>query len=284
MENNETNSNDQDLANSNLYQQNNQPPSPQEYTPPLANDDLASAPSAFSQSFNSPDNAQQNNQFVPEYVPPVTQSQTISQWPGAFGIFKISKEAVKLNLGTIIALLVIPIILSYSVGFASKLLPSNTLFVLNILSSLVNMIISATMTYIIIESVKGQKANIGIALSTVFKKALNVILASIITTTISIVSIILFIIPAFFIIPRISLTLCFIIDKDMGAMEALSASWNNTKGNLGKIYGMIGFYILSCLPAITIIGIIATIYLFIMYSASFALFYMYTINNKPAIN
>jgi predicted lipid-binding transport protein (Tim44 family) len=65
------------------------------------------------------------------------------------------------------------------------------------------------------------------------------------------------------------------IDKDMGVLEAYKASWHATKGHLGKLWGILGVGLLMALPAVTIIGIVATVYLFFMYSAVGALFYLH---------
>ncbi|MCH5175915.1 MAG: hypothetical protein J1F40_08515 [Prevotellaceae bacterium] len=66
------------------------------------------------------------------------------------------------------------------------------------------------------------------------------------------VSIMLCVIPAFFIIPRIVFAPIYLIDHpDAGIIEALTASWNMTKGNTLSIIGLglvfIGLYIIGIL-------------------------------------
>jgi uncharacterized membrane protein len=94
-------------------------------------------------------------------------------------------------------------------------------------------------------------------------------------------SAVLFIIPVFFVLPRLALAYYFLIDKHMGVIEAYKASWHATKGNAGKVWGIIGATILMALLMITIIGIPFSIYFLIMYSAVFAVLYEFLGKTQP---
>ena len=67
----------------------------------------------------------------------------------------------------------------------------------------------------------------------------------------------------------------------MDVMDALKASWNTTEGNVGKVYGIVGVYIVFSLLFITIIGIPFALYFFVMYAASTTVYYEYTSRLKP---
>lgn len=201
---------------------------------------------------------------------------SLSDWPGAFKLYKISKDAIKLNLKTIIGLIGVSIglFVVYDIlALVVKAVLAKDL--LELIYTLASYIITAAIVFTTIESVKGNKINISEAYNKVFAKWLNIILVSILTSLIALVSLVLLIVPFFFIFPRIYLALYYVIDQNMQPVEAIKASWEHTKGNVGKLYGIIGVFILIVLPVVTIIGIIATIYLGIMYSAAFALYYNY---------
>lgn len=164
----------------------------------------------------------------PPFKPETGNATTIlSEWPGAFGIYEPSKKAVKLNLWLLVAVFLLSSLLS---GITSSLNNSNGVGIGTLLSFLISPIITAMSSYILIESVRGKVTDFQTAFDKVSGKLLNIFVASILTGLISVASIICFIIPAFFIIPRINLVMYFVIDKDMDAVEALKASWKYMDG------------------------------------------------------
>jgi hypothetical protein len=96
-----------------------------------------------------------------------------------------------------------------------------------------------------------------------------------------IVSFLLLVIPFFFVLPRLTLAEYFLVDKNMGVIEAYKASWNATKGHSLKVWGIYGAGILMALLCVTVIGIPVAFYLLIMYSAAFAVLYEF-LNRSPA--
>ena len=68
----------------------------------------------------------------------------------------------------------------------------------------------------------------------------------------------------------------FLIDQNLGAVDAVKASWNNTKGHAGKVWGIT---LLSIGMAILIIVLIG-VYFLLMYSAAMALLYTYVISHR----
>ena len=95
-------------------------------------------------------------------------------------------------------------------------------------------------------------------------------------------SILLLIIPFFFVLPRLVLANYFLVDQNMGVVDAYKASWATTKGHAGNVWRIIGATILMALAAVTIIGIPFAIYWLIMYSASFAILYEFLRRSQPA--
>jgi hypothetical protein len=212
----------------------------------------------------------------PNTAPPnAAPTGPLTEWPGAFKIYKISKAAVMLNLGVIIGLIAI----TFGAAIVYFILVAVTkATILELPYDLVNIMLTGALLYGLLQSAKGNKVSIGQAYSAVVKKWINLIIVSIMMVVILGISIILFVIPFFFVWPRHFCTFLNVLDQDMGPVQALQASWEQTKGNSGKIYGILGVSLLIILPSITIIGILATIYLGLMYYASSAILYLYLIN------
>lgn len=199
-----------------------------------------------------------------------------SSWPGAFGAYKYSKVAVMTNIGTLIIIWLATAILN---GVGQKALGNASGLVSLLVGSL------ATVGYVLtfLAGVRGQKLSIGDALSKAFPYWLKMIGLLILVGLSLVLSFILFVIPFFFVLPRLALAHYYLVDKDMGVMDAYKASWDATKGSAGKVWGIIGATFLMALLMITIIGIPFSIYFLIMYSGAYAVFYEYlNKGGKPA--
>jgi hypothetical protein len=189
-----------------------------------------------------------------------------AEWPGAFGVYKYSRAAVMLNVGTFVLLWVIDLI-NGGIGRAGK--------VGSIVSIIISLLLTVTFICTQLASARGKKIDIGEAFNQGLPFVLKMFVLGILVGLSLAVSFILLIVPFLFVLPRLSLAHYYLIDKKMGILDAYKASWNETKGHAGKIWGVIGVSILMILPVITIVGIIATIYLLFMYNVALALVYMH---------
>ncbi len=199
-----------------------------------------------------------------------------SSWPGAFGAYKYSKVAVMTNIATLIIIWLGVAILN---GASDKVFGSAGGLVTLVVSGL------ATAAYALtfIAGVRGQKLSIGDALSKAFPLWLKMIGLLIVVSVSLVVSFLLLVIPFFFVLPRLSLAHYFLVDKNLGVMEAYKASWAATKGSSGKVWGIIGATFLMALLMITIIGIPFSIYFLIMYSGAYGVLYEFlNKGGKPA--
>ncbi|HSX47717.1 MAG TPA: hypothetical protein VLF63_02995 [Patescibacteria group bacterium] len=194
-------------------------------------------------------------------------------WPGAFGIYKFSKEAVKFNLETIIYLLIINIVVSGVLQYIFKN-PGK------ILSLLVAGIFVGAYTIALITSVRRKKITVGESFNQAFKYWLRLIGLYILVVLSLAVSFLLLVIPFFFVLPRLVLCFYYLVDKDLSIIDAYKASWNNSKGHSGKAWGIIGASLVMVLLCVTIIGIPFSIYFLFMYSCAYAVFYEYLNSNK----
>jgi uncharacterized membrane protein len=130
--------------------------------------------------------------------------------------------------------------------------------------------------------VGNEKISLSDAFNASKKYIWNVFLASILVGLAVIGSLLLFIIPFFFVFPRLIFTSYLVIDKDMKPTEAFKASWSMSKGHLGKVYGIAGANIAMALLVVTIIGIPFAIYFIFMYTAASAVLYTFLKKQQPA--
>jgi hypothetical protein len=193
-------------------------------------------------------------------------------WPGAFGIYKNSKVAVLVNLWPLISLLII--------NLAATLILNYIPVIGGIVSSLASIFISTSMLLVYLAGIRNQKMEMGEAFNKASKFFIRMIILYILIG-LSALSFLLLIIPGFIIVPRILLAPYYLIDKNMDPIDAYKASWNVTKGQYGKIYGVLGATLLMSLIAVTIIGIPIAIYWLFLYGASMVILYKF-LSKEPA--
>lgn len=196
-------------------------------------------------------------------------------WPGAFGVYKFSKKAVQFNLGTIALLWIIDVVVGGGFDIIIKRAGG-------LVSLVFGSLVTAAMTLTLLASVRGKRMEIGEAFSQAMSFWLKMIGLTLLVVITVFVSILLLIIPFFFVLPRVTLAYYYLVDKQMGVMDAYKASWHATKGHIGKVWGIIGVTILMALLMITIIGIPFSIYFLIMYSAAIAVLYEFINKSSPA--
>jgi len=223
--------------------------------------------------------APSNSNVTPSAAPPAAAAPALSgtpdTWPGAFGVYKYSKQAVKLNIGTLILIWVI----NFAVSIILEAVLKNVgQAIVLVLSSLLTA--AYTLTYL--AGIRGERRSVGEALSAAMPLWLKMIALNLLVGISVALSLLLLIIPFFFVLPRLSLATYFLVDKNMGVLEAYKASWAATKGNVGKVWGIIGATIAMVLLMITIIGIPFAIYFLIMYSAAMAVLYVFLGKAQPA--
>jgi hypothetical protein len=194
------------------------------------------------------------------------------QWPGGFGAYKFSKQAVKLNLSAIVILWIVNALIG---GGSQAVLKRSG----GLASLVLGALFTAALTLVYIASVRGQKLEVGEALSRAVPFWLKMIGLNLLIVVSLIVSILLLVVPFFFVLPRLVLAPYYLVDKNLGVMDAYKASWNGVKGHAMQAWGIIAMALLM----VTIIGIPFAIYFLIMYSAALALFYEFLNKHQPAV-
>jgi hypothetical protein len=211
-----------------------------------------------------------------------TSAKDITDWPGAFGIYQISKTAMTKNFKTFIKLAIsfgVFYILDIAINLSTRNNSGINVLVRTVFE-LLGILLSSTLIFSAIRSVGDETVSVGDAFSAVTSNAINIIITGIFVGVLAVLSILLLIIPAFFVIPRIYLAIYFVVDQKLGPIESIKTSWDVTKGNVGKVYGILGVGILIFLPIITVIGLIATVYFGFMYLAAPAVLYVYITKNQ----
>lgn len=207
-------------------------------------------------------------------------------WPGAFGLLKYSTAAMLYNIWPYLGLmglsLLTSIALSMAQGKDNTGFNSPSHFFVWLIAELFSVLLSAAMVFVLIASVKRKKITVDTSIRQGFSMFGSYILLLLLLGLIAAASLLLLIVPAFFIIPRLVLSEYFLLDGKKSPIEAIKASWEITRGHVGKVWGIIGASIVFALVFLTIIGIPVAIYLVVMYAAAHALLYFFLLK-QPAV-
>lgn len=213
-----------------------------------------------------------------------TTSSVSTEWPGAFGVFKQSRELIRSNLKNILLLTV----LTYAASMAASLVVE-ILFGKRfadtfgqLISYGLSIYFMVALTYAYLATARHKKIDISAAFKVVPALYWRMFFLNIVIVLAIIGGLVLLIVPGIIIALRSSLAHYYLVDKNLSVMEAYKASWYATKGNMGKLWGIAGVCFLMILPVLTIIGVLASIYLLFMYSASGVLLYMYLASKHAA--
>lgn len=205
-------------------------------------------------------------------TPPDTSqagSAPATGWPGAFGLFKYSKAAVSVNLIAILIIWLFQFVIVTVVGLIDNESIASSI------QLVVGVFVQAALVLTYLASVRGKKVSAGEKLSQGSQFFVQLLLLQLLVALSVFIGLLLFIVPGIILLTRLFVAEYYLIDKNMGAVEAYKASLAATKGNTGKVWGIFGATLLMSLIAITIIGIPVAIYLVLMYSAANALLYQY---------
>lgn len=205
-------------------------------------------------------------------------------WPGAFNLYKYAKSATLVNWQPYLVVTAIGIVLS---GISNQFTKEDTLttaaIVVSLVSVLVSIFLTVTSTIIELKDVKREKIDFMSSISQSTSYFVKMLLASIVVIALLFGSLLLLIVPFFFVMPRVILFPYYLVDKNLGALDSVKASWEKTKGHVGKVWGIIGVNVLFALLMITIIGIPFALYLLFMYSTASALLYKWIEKNLAPV-
>lgn len=193
-------------------------------------------------------------------------------WPeSSLKLLAYSREVVRLNLWTLVGLFVANVALGIVLQTVLKQAGQ-------LIAELLSIAFGIATTGVFLAGVRGEQVSFGDSFKIIsFDMYLKYLGLAVLTGLIALVSFLLLIVPFFIVVPRLSLATYFLVDKKLGPSEALKASWAATKGNLGKVWGIILVTVLFAILCLVLVGI----YFLIMYSAAFAVLYAYLQRNQP---
>jgi hypothetical protein len=192
----------------------------------------------------------------------------VTEWPGAFGVFKRAAAATKVNLVAILLFNLVTILFSGA--------DRNKGGLLTFVSLLVSIWASISLTSLYLASVRGQKQSFGDAAQVGFKRYVDGFIEYVVTVVLLMLSFVALIVPFFFVLPRLQFVMYYVVDKGMGPIDAIQASWADSKGFSLKVWGVLGVSILFGVLCVLIVGI----YLLFMYQTALALLYLYATGKK----
>lgn len=141
-------------------------------------------------------------------------------------------ETFKKNVSFFIILVVIIFGVQFVVSIFTASFDDSSLgkFVVYVLGAVVSLVVSVGITKITLDFVDGKKGDFK-DLYQQYPLLLNYIGASILGGLIVLVGFILFIVPGIYLSVKLCFTSYAVVDKKLGPVEALKASYNMTKGN-----------------------------------------------------
>jgi uncharacterized membrane protein len=222
------------------------------------------------------------SQPITNPAPPSTASTPVPQpdkhkLPSAFSLFGSSLRAWKINIKTsvLLSLLIfIPIFGLVTIALAQAYYRSNTngsSASLNITSAALGILCGLLIIFIGIvsigafykvqlDSARGQKIGLKEAFRLGRHYGIKIIGLSILMAIVIAVGFLLLIIPGLFMMRRYYLAPFYLVDKDMGIMEAMKASAADSKPFSAAIWGLIGVtFLMAILSTLPVIGIIASL-------------------------
>lgn len=189
-------------------------------------------------------------------------------------LYKYAKSATLVNWQTLLALAIISMVVGAVFNNIGNQNPGSAVAILaSIVSFVISIYFTVATTIAELRSVDRQKVSFTESLSQSGSYFFSMLLASLFVIVLLVGSLMLLIVPFFFVLPRITLFPYYLVEKKLGPIESVKASWEGTKGQSGKVWGIIGVNILFALLIITIIGIPFALYFLFMYSTALPLLY-----------
>ena len=220
-----------------------------------------------------------------------TSPNHLKRWAGAFAAFSPSRRAVRRNLTALVLLILVAFAGSFVLSMLQRGLsparptPSQIGFVFlmglifQVLSGFFGAFINGAQVKTYLSGVRGESIEFNEAARTGWAFIWKLFLLNLVIGISVLGGLMLLIVPGLIILARLALAPYFLIGQNLDFMDAYAASWKATKGHSWKVWGIIGVSGLMLVPIITIVGILATIYLEFMYAAAFAVLYQHLVSN-----
>jgi len=137
--------------------------------------------------------------------------------------------------------------------------------------------------YLFLKAMRDEEADLKLLFEGFKTRYLNIVLAHLIVTALTIIGFVMLIIPGIIIACRLTFVPYLVMDKDLDPMKAVEKSWEMTRGHGWKIFGMaiLSFFIAIAGLIVMIFGILISI---MWIHSAFASLYQAVLNEKDEEN
>jgi len=137
--------------------------------------------------------------------------------------------------------------------------------------------------YLFLKAMRDEEADLKLLFEGFKTQYLNIVLAHLIVTALTIIGFFMLIIPGIIVACRLVFVPYLVMDKDMDAMKAVEKSWELTRGHGWQIFGMaiLSFFIAIAGLIVMFVGVLISI---VWIHAAFASFYQAVLNEKDEEN
>lgn len=137
--------------------------------------------------------------------------------------------------------------------------------------------------YLFLKAMRDEEADLRLLFEGFKTKYINIVLANLIVTALTIIGFVMIVIPGIIIACRLAFVPYLVMDKDLEPMKAVEKSWELTRGHGWQIFGMaiLSFFIAIAGLIVMIFGILISI---MWIHSAFASFYQAVLNEKDEEN
>jgi len=137
--------------------------------------------------------------------------------------------------------------------------------------------------YLFLKAMRDEEADLKLLFDGFKTRYLNIVLAHLIVTALTIIGFVMLIIPGIIVACRLVFVPYLVMDKDLDAMKAVEKSWELTRGHGWQIFGMaiLSFFIAIAGLIVIFVGVLISI---TWIHAAFASFYQAVLNEKDEEN
>jgi len=199
--------------------------------------------------------------------------QQTTQFPGAFSLLRPSAQAMILNIWTFLALFTIALVYSIISNFSENQTGSPVMMLLSLGSLVLNIMVAPAYVITQLQSAKEKEISFGDAVREGLPYVFRIFFLQLLTLVLVVIGLVLVIVPGLFAVQRLLLAPFYLVDKDLGIIEAMKASATDSKKYSGAVWGLIGASVAFALPVFTIILTPVSIVLLLAYICAPAIRY-----------
>lgn len=247
-------------------------PSPEQPQPVVSA--VPEQPSPIARQFGEPEAA------AAPATAPGGQAASEGKLPSAFSLFKPSWEAVKRNLKAFVLIGLVPyvliVLLALALGISRGVLHEQSsslkpelgigLVVFVLIAAVCALVLTPALVYTQLQSVRGNSVEPAAAVKTGLHTCWRFLGVGLLSGLVIALGFVALIVPGIIFLRRYFLAGYFLIDGDLGVMEAMKRSAAATKGRAMAVWGLVGvLFLIGLVGIIPLLGSIASAVLSVVY-------------------